>query len=192
MPDAIVSAALVAQTEQPQVQQPAAADAPPKYFTEFVESVNGRLSLIGKDLGKVREKSKGDAAIASDGPSAANAPKAVTIEDLGAAMKLGQHLAKLPAAAAEHVQSMLEQGKSYSEALSAAELIAKFSSAEASSSANQNPAPAAIAASAKPQTSPAWPRTQEELRKLSRENPKLFNELMDVSHPFDFTQLPPR
>src|SRR5262245_44139828 len=121
MPDVIPNGQPGATPAPDTTTAPAADDTPPKWFTHFVERIEGKVSLLGKDLGKIREQAKlkpSSAASANEGAAdggAAIAPKSVTHEDIGAAMRLGHLMAKLTPEAAAHLQEMIDSGKSYSE-----------------------------------------------------------------------------
>jgi hypothetical protein len=181
LPEAQLQGATETETASSSVEQP------PKWFIDFAERIDGRIGLLGKDLGKLRERSKGAVAAnaaEADGQSAANATASVSHEDVGAAMRLGTLLGKLSPEAAQHIQESLDGGVSYSQALREAELIARFSNSNPNGGATPHVAPTAKAASAQPRTAPNLPKTRAELIALSKNNPQLYKTIMQPEYPF--------
>ena len=179
-----------------------AGASPPDWFRAYadgqrklLEALDGRLGLVGKDLGRIREKLKvpsGENGGAMPPAMAATPPvagpggvAAATPEELRAAHRGGQLSAALPEGARGKISELLEEGRSFVEV----ERLVQFASAmSASAKSTQQqgegeprpPAPLGSAASAASRSPPQWPQDLAELRKLAESNPKAYQELMSL------------
>jgi hypothetical protein len=170
-----------ATTTAPATTQPAPdLGAIAKTLNEVLETVkkhDGKISDLGKGLGKVREKVRE--------PEAGDprpAP-ALTHADLDSAMKLGQLSAKLPESAQAAIQKLRDEGASYQTAATFAQtMLDALSSLQAPATgvrtAVDPPVPTGAAATSAPRTSPAHPRSLSEFAEIKRKDPDRFKQLM--------------
>lgn len=130
----------------------------PEYFKKFRELVDKRFEGVSTKMKEV---------VAPKTVQSSADSKPITREDISAALELGRVSAGLPVAAREKILALGEQGRSYSDQLEIARMVAEFSVAAgpAQISASQ-PIPHGGAASAAPRTSPAHPATVAEYKAL--------------------------
>ena len=166
---------------------------PPEWFKSFADEVNGKFTKMGQDLGAVREKVRGqDGRTKSEegkGNDATSKPS-LSVEDLDAAMRLGEVRAQLPEDARAYLEEQKqEKGLSFSATLELAQAIHRFG-ARPDSNGGAKPPPRGHGAKPPPST-PVLPTTQIEFMEWRKSSPEKANACFD--HPdFDFQKLPMR
>lgn len=110
-------------------------------LVKSVEDINGRVGLLGKDLGKVRERvKKGSEGATPEKPDGKEETPSLSREDLSAAMKLGSVLAKIPDGAREEIEQAVDAGDlSYGAALDRARFLQQHLPATGSDTKNEAP-----------------------------------------------------
>lgn len=164
-------------------------------LAEALPKLEGRISELGRDLGKVRGKVKQ----AQPADSGQGDPGSAPVDDVHALVKsavtYGAIKTKLPEAAAKILDAHESEGASYTELLRAAELAhTMFSAVNAgkSSAAGDPPAvPTGAAATSAPRTSPAHPRTLAEYAALAKSDPAR-KAALDADPTFHPDELPRR
>jgi len=173
-------------THQPEGEQPTAPNgdaSPPAWFTSFSEKIEGRISQLGKDLGKVRHMAKGTATApqAEEGatpaePTTDSPQGAMTRDEVLAAQKLGRLQASLPDSAQEYLDGRVAGGASFEDVLREAELIKRFARGGAKPSA---PVPPGHAATAPANPQGSVPSTMQELVELRKRDPDAYRRAVD-------------
>lgn len=154
--------------------QPQAPEAPPKWFQDYAAKVDGRLSEIGKDFGRLRDKLPKEPEAKTEAVKPSVDHRAETL----AAMSLGELRMKLPAKAQAKLQARIEAGEPFTAVKAWAEDLLDSIPEQSVSRDAKPPVPNGIAASAAPfGTVQDW--TQKKLTELARTDPKRFNAVMD-------------
>ena len=136
-------------------------------FRSYKEALDGRITLLGRDLGKERERrkaleaelAKGKPRVEPPDPGANGHPTGATPADFSAFMRLERVRAKLPESAHAKIDEWIDAGVSPAEALARAEALAEFVQVGSDS---RPPKINGAAASAAPRSSVAHPTTRRE------------------------------
>lgn len=161
------------------------------------------MTLFGKDLGRLRGKVKqvrGDegnssAAEEPEQPTEKGTqpgPAVVTRDDILAARRLGVLQASLPQELQEHLDQMVEDGKSFVQVTEIAEAYARAYGLQTPETPPANGGikrPTGRAASAAPTEEPRHPTTLTELRVLKERDRAAYDRLMHPDSAFDPTKL---
>lgn len=148
---------------------PAAGDDMETRLQTLETKIEDRLGQVGRDLGKLRERLKTGA------PSQpAEGPKALTHEDLAAAMEAGRLSASLPEAARARVDALVADGR-YAEARGMAE-FARELGVKPEGQAPKPPRAGGV--SGAPSGPGAFPTSMKELVALQKSDPEAFRRIM--------------
>lgn len=163
-------------------------DGPPEWFKSYTEAENRRREQFSAELDKRFEGFR-KKYIEPKSEPAEQPMKAVTPDDLKAAMRLGQVSASLPEDARKRIDQLASE-RGYQDALMLAEMLAQSIPEPAN-----GPEPATRVAPKGMGASPApsavsEPASMRELMELKESDPARFKALMDPNHPFDPTNLP--
>ena len=156
-------------------------EAPPAWFLDHQAKVEGRLSEIGKDFGRIREKLK--LTEPNDAPKApaAGDPRA----DALAAMKLGETRARLNEKARSRLDEKLANGMSFADAISWADDILSLAT-QVPEGAKPPATPTGQSATGAPSSQPTI-TNRRELMALAKADRKAYNAWMDQN---DYQSLP--
>ena len=176
-------------TDAPEVTSQTQAPDFEKAFKDFQDEVRGKLTQVGKDLGRVRGKVK-------EKNQEPEEPKtSVSRDDIDAARKLGRIQATLPEEISAEIDELLDNGGSYSDALKMADMAKKIMS-KVPANEDQNKSQANPRRQAPNRTRPERPRSVKDfmdLQKKARGGDKAAKErydaLMDDDN-FDLSALP--
>jgi hypothetical protein len=151
-----------------------ASDAsPPKWFVEYQQKVDGRLSEIGKDFGRIRDK------LPKEEPKSETPAQPDQRAEMLAAMSLGEIRSKLPPKALAKLNAKIEANESFVNVKAWADDLIENLSEQQSVARDARPqTPTGVAASAAPSTSEeSW--TQSKLVELARKDKVRYNKVMD-------------
>lgn len=163
-----------------------ASDSLEARLVAFMDKVEGKFTLLGQDMGKLRDRiGKG-----SDSPASApaangatqTAPAGLTAADLMAAMNLGALRAGLTKAQQEALDGQIAGGRSFVDALAFAEFAKLGAQAPASNASGATPAvapPTQGVASTHLPTQPDQPADLASLFEIKAKDPVRYKAIMD-------------
>lgn len=155
-----------------------------------------RAGDFGRQLSKVKEKVFGSEESAQGGNGANESANGVQSRgpDASTLFRLGQAASSLPEKARELINSKIDAGEDPSRIMELIEWSGAINngkgSEESQSHQNVEPGQAGTPAQNSAGKNDGTPRTQTELMKLQKDNPKQYERLMSPNHPFDPTVLP--
>lgn len=138
------------------------ANEPPVWFREFQAKVEGRLSEVGKDFGRLREKLDGRRSPPPADPEKPVSSAPVTGANLADVLALGRITAGLPDEVRGEIDQLVSDG-SFREARRLAEFAEKLAKSQPSATPGQTTVkvPTGHAATAAHSPAPGWPSKRE-------------------------------
>lgn len=112
------------------------ADAPPKWFAEFVAKSDARHKTLVEDVARLRKRAKATATDEPEGDAESAKPKGT---DTLASIRFGRTLASLPEDAQADLESMLEEGEPLDVVAKIAESLKKHSAKPESGKVTDKP-----------------------------------------------------